>query len=119
MTCEQITVKLFNHQLLSIQDMEERENKRKIIYNHDTVNNAYNLPFRNNGRYTINTNFSILGNDPGSGKTLISLALIARDKMSYDKQREVYNPETDEFTMANPRNGLPSANTISWSPSES
>ena len=101
MTCEQITVKLFNHQLLSIQDMEERENKRKIIYNHDIVNNAYNLPFRNNGRYTINTNFSILGNDPGSGKTLISLALIARDKMSYDKQKEVYNPETDEYEMKN------------------
>ena len=103
MTNKQISVKLFNHQLLSVKDMEERENKRKIVYNHDSVNteSSYRSPFRTSGKYTINTNFSILGNDPGSGKTLITLALIANDKMSYDKQKEYYNSETDEYEMKN------------------
>ena len=88
MTFKQISVKLFNHQILSIKDMEERENKRKVVYNHVISNESqpelrdrlsYLSPFKNAGKYTINTNFSILGNDPGSGKTLITLGLIAGD----------------------------------------
>jgi len=107
MTVEQISVKLFSHQLLSINDMEEREIKKKIVYNHQYNDNRphnneyYRSPFRSSGKYIINTNFSILGNDPGSGKTLISLGLIARDKMNYNKQKEYYNSENDQYEMRN------------------
>jgi len=110
MTFKQISVKLFNHQILSIKDMEERENKRKVVYNHVISNESqpelrdrlsYLSPFKNAGKYTINTNFSILGNDPGSGKTLITLGLIAGDITDYNIQKEYYNLTTDDYEIRN------------------
>jgi SNF2 family DNA or RNA helicase len=60
---EQINIPLFLHQLKSIQDMEELEDKKEI----ELKNNMY-----------ISTKFGVLSDLPGYGKSLSILGLISR-----------------------------------------
>ena len=77
-----IKIKLFKHQKLSIHDMIEREKLGciKLDISDNSQNNRYGSHFMKQGKYKINCNISILGNDPGSGKTLTMLGLIAHDQ---------------------------------------
>ena len=79
---QKIKIKLFKHQRLSIQDMIEREKLGyiKLDISDNSQNNRYGSHFMKQGKYKINCNISILGNDPGSGKTLTMLGLIAHDQ---------------------------------------
>ena len=78
---QKIKIKLFKHQKLSIHDMIEREKLGyiKLCISDNSQNNSCSY-FMKPGKYKINSNISILGNDPGSGKTLTMLGLIAQDK---------------------------------------
>ena len=79
---QKIKIKLFKHQKLSIHDMIEREKLGyiKLDISDNSQNNRYGSHFMKQGKYKINCNISILGNDPGSGKTLTMLGLIAHDQ---------------------------------------
>ena len=79
---QKIKIKLFKHQKLSIHDMIEREKLGyiKLDIPDNSQNNSYGSHFMKQGEYKINCNISILGNDPGSGKTLTMLGLISHDQ---------------------------------------
>jgi len=69
---EELSIKLFPHQLVSIYNMESLEQIRKIkaiIPNKNTI---------------YITDFGILGDIPGYGKSFSIVSLIVRDKMQWD-----------------------------------
>ncbi len=66
---ENVDTKLFTHQKINVHRMEQFEGTKQIPLNDET---------------TIETNVGILGDAPGSGKTLTILALIARNKVRYN-----------------------------------
>ena len=68
---ENLSIKLFPHQLVSIYNMEELERVRKIT----------NIDYQN---CSYLTDFGILGDIPGYGKSFSVVSLILRDKMSWD-----------------------------------
>jgi len=80
-----LKLKLFKHQIHSIEEMIEREVNPVISVKNDIgINDIYlddceKLTCKINGTYKINTNIGILGNEPGSGKTLTVLGLISKD----------------------------------------
>lgn len=75
-----LKVKLFPHQLVSVHNMEELEQKRRI--------KGDNVDFY--------TDFGILGDIPGYGKSFSIVSLILRDKMQWDitKKHETVNIQT-------------------------
>ena len=92
---EEITRKLFPHQLKSVADMERFEEKETITLHRDnpnpsassihtlglTTSNMHDrIPDNANQRY-LKREFGIQADPVGYGKTLSVVALIARDKM--------------------------------------
>jgi hypothetical protein len=67
---EEITIKLFPHQVVSVYNMERLEQIRKIK---SSIGNSIYL-----------TDFGILGDIPGYGKSFSIVSLILRDKMQWD-----------------------------------
>ena len=95
---EEITRKLFPHQLKSVADMEKFEKKETITLHRDnpnpsassihtlglTTSNMHDrIPDNANQRY-LKREFGIQADPVGYGKTLSVVALIARDKMPWD-----------------------------------
>ncbi|SVA63694.1 uncharacterized protein METZ01_LOCUS116548 [marine metagenome] len=80
---EGLKIKLFSHQKNSIIDMIKREVYPKLLIDieGDIQGDYYyrSLSLYTPGKYKIETNISILGNEPGSGKTLTILGLISQD----------------------------------------
>ena len=74
---ENLSIKLFPHQLVSIYNMERMERVRKV-------------KARTNDDYYI-TNFGVLGDIPGYGKSYSIVALILRDKMPWNVEEEHEN----------------------------
>ena len=72
---KELSIKLFPHQLVSIYNMENLEQIRKI-----KASNIYN---RGVDTFYI-TDFGILGDIPGYGKSFSIVSLIVRDKMQWD-----------------------------------
>ena len=72
---KELSIKLFPHQLVSIYNMESLEQIRKI-----KASNIYN---RGVDTFYI-TDFGILGDIPGYGKSFSIVSLIVRDKMQWD-----------------------------------
>ena len=70
---EDITIKLFPHQLVSVYNMERLEQIRKIKSSIGNSNCSIYL-----------TDFGILGDIPGYGKSFSVVSLILRDKMQWD-----------------------------------
>lgn len=68
----ELTIKLFPHQLVSVYNMENLEKNRRIKYN----NNSFFM-----------TDFGILGDIPGYGKSFSIVSLILRDKMEWDTKK--------------------------------
>lgn len=66
---EDLSIKLFPHQLVTVYKMEKLERERKIIIDDNT-------------HYM--TDFGIVGDIPGYGKSFSIVALILRDKMPWD-----------------------------------
>ena len=64
-----LAIKLFPHQLVTVYKMEKLEHERKVIIDSNT-------------HYM--TDFGILGDIPGYGKSFSIVALILRDKMPWD-----------------------------------
>lgn len=64
-----LNIKLFPHQLVTVYDMELLERTQKVKINENLI---------------YQTSFSILGDIPGYGKSISIVALILRDKMSWD-----------------------------------
>lgn len=82
---EGLKIKLFSHQKNSIIDMIKREVYPKLSVDVEgNVQGDYyyrSLSLQTPGKYKIETNMSILGNEPGSGKTLTILGLISQDDL--------------------------------------
>ena len=72
---KELSINLFPHQLVSIYNMENLEQIRKI-----KASNIYN---RGVDTFYI-TDFGILGDIPGYGKSFSIVSLIVRDKMQWD-----------------------------------
>jgi len=72
---EELSIKLFPHQLVSVYNMENLERLRKI-----KSNNPYNRELDT----VYITDFGILGDIPGYGKSFSIVSLIVRDKMQWD-----------------------------------
>tara|TARA_B100000678_G_C18220630_1_gene507003 strand:- start:584 stop:2698 length:2115 start_codon:yes stop_codon:yes gene_type:complete len=93
---EGLKIKLFSHQKNSIIDMIKREvyPKLSIDIEGDVQGDYYyrSLSLLTPGKYKIETNISILGNEPGSGKTLTILGLISQDSLI----KECF-PKLDKF----------------------
>lgn len=93
---EGLKIKLFSHQKNSIIDMIKREVYPKLSVDIEgNVQGDYyyrSLSLQTPGKYKIETNMSILGNEPGSGKTLTILGLISQD----DLIKECF-PNLDKF----------------------
>jgi hypothetical protein len=65
---KELNIRLYQHQLASIYEMEKREKEQYIV----------------DGHTCINTNISINADSPGYGKTLSMVTLVYRDKMEWD-----------------------------------
>jgi hypothetical protein len=78
-----LNIKLFPHQLVSIYNMEYLEKYRKIKYNQNTI---------------LMSDFGILGDIPGYGKSFSIVSIILRDKMEWDVSK---NYEKVEFSTLN------------------
>ena len=76
-----LRIKLFPHQLVTVYNMEQLERLRKIKKTDDTF---------------FMTDFGILGDIPGYGKSFSVVSLILRDKMSWDISKR--NEKTDIYT---------------------
>lgn len=77
---EELTVKLFPHQLVSVYNMENLERVRKI----KVTAHAY-YSYNNSESSTVYmTDFGVLGDIPGYGKSFSIVSLILRDKMPWD-----------------------------------
>lgn len=79
---EDLTIKLFPHQLVSVYNMEALEKNKKIQSKY-------------NNQISFLTDFGILGDIPGYGKSFSIVSLILRDKMVWDilnnhEKTEVY-----------------------------
>lgn len=72
---ENLNIVLYRHQRLSVANMEQLErNKRLLVQN----------------RYNCETEFGILGDIPGYGKSYSIVTLLLRDKMEWDVNQEHY-----------------------------
>jgi SNF2 family DNA or RNA helicase len=78
---EKLTVDLFPHQLVSVYKMEDLEHRRKIKKNDTTY---------------YMTDFGVLGDIPGYGKSFSVVAHILRDKMPWDVTKP--NDRSDIYT---------------------
>jgi superfamily II DNA or RNA helicase len=67
-----LKIKLFPHQLVSVYNMENLEKHRKIKYDNNTF---------------FMTDFGILGDIPGYGKSFSIVSLILRDKMEWNTDK--------------------------------
>lgn len=76
-----LRIKLFPHQLVTVYNMEQLERLRKIKKTDDTF---------------FMTDFGILGDIPGYGKSFSVVSLILRDKMTWDISKR--NEKTDIYT---------------------
>jgi hypothetical protein len=76
-----LRIKLFPHQLVTVYNMEQLERLRKIKKTDDTF---------------FMTDFGILGDIPGYGKSFSVVSLILRDKMMWDISKR--NEKTDIYT---------------------
>jgi len=76
-----LRIKLFPHQLVTVYNMEKLERLRKIKKTDDTF---------------FMTDFGILGDIPGYGKSFSVVSLILRDKMMWDISKR--NEKTDIYT---------------------
>jgi len=76
-----LRIKLFPHQLVTVYNMEQLERLRKIKKTDNTF---------------FMTDFGILGDIPGYGKSFSVVSLILRDKMSWDISKR--NEKTDIYT---------------------
>jgi SNF2 family DNA or RNA helicase len=72
---EELSIKLFPHQLVSVYNMENLERVRKI----KSCN-----PYNRESDTIYLTDFGILGDIPGYGKSFSIVSLIVRDKMQWD-----------------------------------
>ena len=77
-----LNIKLFPHQLVTVYNMEKLESVRKI----KKTDNTYFM-----------TDFGILGDIPGYGKSFSVVSLILRDKMPWDVSKK--NEKTDIYTF--------------------
>ena len=68
-----LQVKLYRHQKVSVANMEKLERYKRI-----TIEN----------RYSCETEFGILGDVPGYGKSYSIVALLLRNKMDWDINEE-------------------------------
>ncbi len=66
---EDLSIRLFPHQLVTVHNMEELERVRKVNYLHNQV---------------LLTDFGILSDIPGYGKSYSVVTLLLRDKMRWD-----------------------------------
>lgn len=73
-----LNIKLFPHQLASIYNMESLEKYRKVRYNNNTF---------------FMTEFGVLGDIPGYGKSFSIVSLVLRDKMEWDTEKLYENLE--------------------------
>lgn len=80
---ESLNIKLFPHQLVSVYNMENLERVRKISSRHS------NLIYL--------TDFGILGDIPGYGKSFSIVSLILRDQMPWDITK--MNEKSDIYTV--------------------
>ncbi len=78
-----LKIKLFEHQLVSVQNMEKKEEVKTIScggMNGDS-------PFGKCISMTFESNMGILADIPGYGKSLSMVGLLCRDKMEWDMER--------------------------------
>ena len=68
-----LEVKLYNHQIASVKNMEQLERNKR---------------FTAGDKFTCETEFGILGDIPGYGKSYSIIALLLRDKMEWDLDQE-------------------------------
>lgn len=79
---EEIDLKLYEHQLVSIYNMEERERLKEVSY-HDSINEILYC-----------TNIGVNADKSGYGKTMSMLMLIYRDKMKWIPTEKYKKTET-------------------------
>lgn len=82
----ELSIKLFPHQLVTVYNMEQLERLRKIKYN---TNHSF-----------LMTDFGILGDIPGYGKSLSVVSLLLRDKMQWDITKPHQNTEIYTYNQS-------------------
>lgn len=83
---QELTIKLFPHQLVSVFNMENLEKVRKIKATspYYVNGNAYYYYNNEESSTVYMTDFGVLGDIPGYGKSFSIVSLILRDKMQWD-----------------------------------
>jgi hypothetical protein len=81
--CEQpdLNIKLYDHQLTSIYNMEKLEKEKMVV---NTIQEEQLGKVLKDVEIKVKLDFGILGNLPGFGKTLIVIGLLSRNKMKWD-----------------------------------
>ena len=72
---DMLNIKLFDHQLVSVYNMERLERTHKVRIDDENI---------------FITNFGVFGDEPGYGKSFSIIAMILRDKMAWD-YRQLHN----------------------------